>query len=424
MRITRLSLGACLLFLFGVVSGTALGQDLAKDFALSLNLNQDGEVPLDSYGMGPVALVGHGKIGADQVFELWTPLWRETQAKVRNGKMTPAEGDRKLQQEWERAIKALMKDELFYQEADREHSSMINSIVDRVMRGGADRPRSQVTSEIRRLLEQDMNKFFRQLNAEVVKDSGGSVKLHKVLESRGLSFLDWQRRLQKKAFTQSYLHQILKPRAPDPGPRQIQQYYAAHPDEFSKPASVKFRHIFFSNALRGPEKARDDAVEVWERLVDGEIAFEAAAAEYSDDPPSRGRGGLETEDEASDLEREAWLNDIRVALREEPPGEVGPILESPFGCHVAMLLSVGPPQKTPFNEVRKEIEQKLQGERWEEETDRYFAVIRKNTDIRIVMPRFPQNLSCVAQEGMSGRSPRVYSTSRPEVLAPQRRSRQ
>lgn len=405
------------------LSRTGFSQDMVRDISVSLG-SLSGEAPLDAYGMGPVALVNHNRIGADQVFELWTPLWRETLAKVRNGKMSPAEGDRRLQQEWDRAIKALLKDELFYQEAEREHNSMINTIVDRVMRGGADRSRNQVAEEIRRLLKQDMDKFFRQLNAEVVKDSGGTVKLHKVLEARGLNLLDWQRRLQKKAFTQSYLHQILKPRAPNPGPRQIQKYYADHPDDYTKPGTVKFRHIFFSNAKRGPEQAREDAVEVWERLVDGEVAFEAAAAEHSDDAVSRARGGLETEDEAADPEREAWLNDIRTALREEPVGEIGPILESPFGCHVAVTLSVGPPHRTPFSEVRKEIEQKLQGERWDAETDRYFAVIRKSSDIRIVMPRFPDNLSCAYQTGASSRrTPRVYSTSWPEVLEPARGGR-
>jgi parvulin-like peptidyl-prolyl isomerase len=288
-----------------------------------------------------------------------------------------------------------------------------------MMRGGVDRTRSQMTAEIRRLMEQDMNRFFRQLNAEVVKDSGGMVKLHKVLEGRGLTFAEWQMRLQKKAFTQSYLHQILKPRAPDPGPRQIQSYYADHPDEFARPGAVRFRHIFFSNAKRGPEQARDDAIAVWERLVDEEISFEDAAKEHSDDPESRARGGLETEEEARDPEREAWLADIRTALREENPGEVGPILESPFGCHVAELIAVGPQRKVPFAEVRGEIEQKLMGRIWEEEADRYFAAIRQKTDIRVLQPAFPASLSCAALANAHGAGrPRVYSTAYPEVLAP------
>ncbi len=330
----------------------------------------------DPHAMGAVVIVGAGRVGADQVFELWTPIWYETLAKVRNGKMSPAEGDQKLLEEWRRAITVLVKDEVFFQEADREHNSFINRVVDNFKAQGDARPRSQIAGEIRRLMQQDMERYFRQLNAEVVKESGGSVKLHKVLEGRGLTFLEWQNRLKRKAFTQSYLHQILKPRAPDPGPKQIQDYYSSHPDEYSQPGLVRFRHIFFSNALRGGEKARDDAVEAWQAIMDGEIDFEAAAAKYSDDADSKGRGGLETGEDAADPEREAWLADIRAALREEKPDEVAPILESPFGCHVAVLLSIGPDRKIPFGEVRRDIERKLQGEIWDAETDRYFLTIK------------------------------------------------
>lgn len=409
MRITR-----CLTLIAAVIAmGVAVAQNMADDYDQGPNLR----LP-EGYSMGPVAVVGPNRIGADMVFELWRPFWQETQAKVRNGKMSAAEGDAKLHEEWERAVRALVKDELFFQEAEREHNSFINAIVERFSRGGDPRPRSQIAADVRRMMQQDMDKSLRQFNAMEVKRSGGMLKLHKVLEGRGLTYAEWQTRLKKRAFTEFYLHQILKPRAPNPGPRQVQQYYASHPDEFSRPGTVKFRHVFFSTAKRGEEEAREDAVQTWEMLVDGEIDFETAVARYSDDEVSKPDGGLETEDEASDPEREAWLGDIRNALREESPGEIGPILESPFGFHVATLISIGPDQRIPFQEVRREIEGKLTGKVWEEETDRYFASIRKNTPIRVLMPDFPQHLSCAVLTGAPQRGPRIYSTSMPQVYSP------
>lgn len=371
--------------------------------------------PIDVHAIGSVAQVGHSRIGADQVFELWTPVWYETLAKVRNGKLSTAEGDDKLTGEWRRAITALVKDELFFQEAEREHNAFINAIVDNIMRQGAGKPRTQIAGEIRRLMRQDMDRYFKVLNAELVKDAGGMVKLHKVLEGRGLTFLEWQNRLKKKAFTQTYLHQILKPRAPDPGPRQIQDYYSNHPEEFTRPGLVAFKHIFFSNALRSPEQAMEDAIEVWQDIADGLVDFASAARQHSDDPESKGRGGQESGEEAIDPEREAWLADIRTALREERPGELAPILESPFGCHIAMLVDIGPDRRVPFNDVKKEIERKLQNEIWEAETDRYFLSIRRNTEIKVLMPNFPPNLSCAAQAGLDSSSPKVYRMANPEI---------
>lgn len=370
---------------------------------------------VDHRSMGPIATVGSARIGADQVFELWSPIWYETLAKVRNGKMTASEGDGKLASEWRRVIMSLIKDEVLYQEAEREHNSMINSVVDNMVRQGAAQPRNQISVEIRRLVQQDIERGFRQYNNQMLREAGGAVKLHKVLEGRGLTFQDWQSRLRKKAFTDSYLHQILKPRVPDPGPRQVQEYYSRHPDEFALPGLVRFRHIFFSNAIRGAEAARDAAVEAWERIEDGEISFDAAVREYSDDPETKARGGLETGEEAKDPVREAWLVDIRASLKEEQPGVVAPILESAFGCHVAELIGIGAPRRVPFDRARLDIERKLQNDIWEAETDRHFHTIQKNADIKVIMRSFPPHLSCSAVTNLNVRAPNVYQLNKPNI---------
>ncbi len=354
------------------------------------------------YGGGTAAEVGGGKVGIDQVFELWGPVWYETLAKVRNGKMSVQAGDEQLQKEWAFALRALIKEELFYQEAEREHSTMVNNYTEMVFRSQGDgyvKPRNQIAAEIRAMIKQDMDKSFREITNELIKESGGVIKLRKVLEGRGLSYRDWQERLRKKAFTQTYLSMILNPRAPAPGPKAVQDYYAAHTDEFTVPGLVRFRHIFFSKDARGGEEAAREAVsDVWGMLMDNEIDFETAAAQFSDDKVSSERGGLESEDAAADPEREAWLGDIRTALREETPGELAPILESPFGFHLAMLISIGPDSKIPFREVRKSIERKLANQVFQAESDKYFAVVRKNTPISIMAPNFPPELSCQAQQ--------------------------
>ncbi|MDR1611391.1 MAG: peptidyl-prolyl cis-trans isomerase [Planctomycetota bacterium] len=358
----------------------------------------DGGLPGEVV-MGYAAEVGAGRVRVDQVMELWTPVWYETALKVRTGKLDPAEGDQRLQEEWRRALIALVKDELFFQEAEREHNSIVNSLADRIHRMQApdsyQRTRGQIAEKIRKDWDLFMERDFRQLTSEVVKRSGGMLKLQKVLEGRGVTYQDWQTRLRKKAFTNTYLNMLIRPRAPEPGPKRIQDYYARHPDEFSKPGLVRFSHIFFSNARRGGEDAaREAAAEVWGMLVDGEVDFAEAASRFSDDPPGRERNGLETEYEAEDPEREAWLGDIRIALREEAPGALAPILESPFGFHLAVLHAIGPERKIPFQEVRKDIEKRLADEVWEAEVDKYFHVVRKNIAIRVLMPEFPPALSC------------------------------
>ncbi|MCL1824075.1 MAG: peptidylprolyl isomerase, partial [Oscillospiraceae bacterium] len=269
--------------------------------------------------------------------------------------------------------------------------------------------RTEIAAEIRSQFRLDMDRRFRELSSELVKNSGGMIKLRRVLEGRGMSYRDWQERLRRKAFTYSYLNMIIKPRAPTPGPKAIQEYYARHGDEFRLPGLVRFRHIFFSREARGGDEAARNAVsEVWGMLTGGEIDLASAASRYSDDKPSAGRGGLETDPEAADPEREAWLADIRIALREETPGKLAPILESTFGYHLAELISIAPDVKIPFREVRGVIERKLEAQVFQAEVDKYYATKRKSTNIKVFMPNFPQQLSCAAQQVRPQDVPAIY----------------
>ncbi len=403
----------CLLALAVCLTAGAPGAGFAGDFA-------SGSAPVVYVEYSePVALVGASRITMGDVMELWSPLWSETLARVRTGKLTVREGDQRLHEEWSRAIDALVRDEAFFQEAELEFSSVLNEMARQYKNAGAAEPQNQIAAMLRRRANDEMQRDFQRINARAVREAGGRFKLESVLQSRNMSFNDWQTRLRKKAFTESYLGMTLGPSKYEPRPREIQEYYAGHPDEFSTPGTVRFRHIFFSNAARGEEEAREDAAAVWEMIAANEITFEAAAATYSDDGASKARGGLETEREADDLEREAWLSDIRAALREEKPGELGPILESPFGCHVAMLIDIGPGQKMPFSEVRVEIERKLSGQRWESAANEQYNKIRRKIDIRTRRNSFPRHLSCAAQQSMP-QGPLIINTTRPEIRAARR----
>ncbi len=367
----------------------------------------------------PVAVVGASRITMGNVMELWSPLWSETLARVRTDRLTVREGDQRLHEEWSRAIDALIRDEVLYQEADLEFSSMLNEMARQHKNAGAVEPQNQIVAMLRREMNVGMQRDFQRINARAVREAGGRYKLESVLQSRNMSFNDWQNRLRKKAFTETYLSMTLGPSKYEPRPRDIREYRDEHTEEYYTPGTVRFRHIFFSNAARGEEEAREDAAAVWEMLAANEITFEEAARTYSDDEESKARGGMETEREAADLEREAWLSDIRSALREEKPDELGPILETPFGCHVAVLVAIGSGQKMPWTEVRDDIVNKLEGRMREQAVDERYARLRRQFSIRTRRDSFPRHLSCAAQQSML-QGPMIINTTRPEIRAARR----
>ncbi len=355
---------------------------------------------------GIAAEVGESKIMADQVFEVWGPAWYEAIAEVRRGRLTMEECDRRLQSEWEKSLETVIREEVFYQEAKRETEKLIQRLTDRfyeVQSAYAARrreptpSRNAVEAEVRHRFQRTTERQLEDLVDRYVKASGGVERLKQVIANRGINWEEWRRRLERKAYTNTYLHEALSPVVPrEPRPADIRDYYQQHKEEFVEPGKVVFRHILFSAQSRGSEDAARLAAEnVYRAIAEGRLTFEEAARKHSDDPRSRELGGLET-DLASEPEREAWLQNVREAVRKEKPGEMGPILVSPLGCHLVMLMSVEPTKPLPFSVAQRLIAKRIFTSKWEEEVQKLYATLRDKTRVRILAERFPPDLSCAA----------------------------
>ncbi len=371
-------------------------------------------VPARQGNTEAAAVVGGRKITAEEIFAGWNRKWREIQAKVRNGLLDAADGDDLLQEEWKRVVNAAIKEEVLYQTAKRDYHAKYEAIVDEQNYTSA-KPRHQVAEEVRRRLKEEQDKILGQLRTKAIKEAGGAVSIQMHLEAMGVSPEEWLTGLEKKAFVQMYLRQVLVMKEPEPGPREIRDYYDRHPEEFMQPGPVRFRHILLANLLRGPEEARENAVEIWEHLADQTITFQEAAKDYSDDRISSEHGGEESGEESGVAEREAWLRDVRLAAGEEKPGRLAPIFASPFGYHILELISVGAAKKQSFYEVQRDIGNILRDERWEREVDRHYQAIRRSVPVQVALRRFPKELSCAALGGRPWRAPCIINLTRPEI---------
>ncbi len=352
------------------------------------------------------AEVGQGKIRVDQVFEVWGPAWYESMAKVRRGELPEDACDERLQKEWERALETVIREEVFYQEAVRTHEERLAQYIDQVYAQQQSRRRPGETGPSRKAVARAVRDRERRHIARAVNDlldrylraSGGVARLKKMLTERGLTWDKWRERLQKKGFVNRHLHMVLGPLVSrHVAPRDVRTMYREHKQDFVKPGRVVFRHILFSYEARGGEAAaRVAARNVYDAIAMKRITFEAAARKHSDDLVSRARGGLE-EDLAEDPEREAWLAEIRQAVRKEKPGALGPILVSGKGCHLIELIRAEPGTPIPFREAQREIRERIYAERWEAATDKYYDELKELVRIQVLMPAFPQELSWAAR---------------------------
>lgn len=138
---------------------------------------------------------------------------------------------------------------------------------------------------------------------------------------------------------------------------RLQQAYEQRRSEFDRPEEVRARHILIRKAPEGDEAAETEArvklAAALARLEGGE-AFADVAADLSDDPGSKARGG-----DLGFFSRGAMVKAFEDVAFSLELGQVSDVVESNFGKHIILLEEKRPAELTPFDEARTQIAQDL-----------------------------------------------------------------
>jgi peptidyl-prolyl cis-trans isomerase D len=138
---------------------------------------------------------------------------------------------------------------------------------------------------------------------------------------------------------------------------RVRTAYDQRQSEFNAPERVRARHIL----LRVPsdatpekeEEVRVRAEEVLKRVRSGED-FAKVAAEASEDPGSKERGG-----DLGFFERGRMVKAFEDAAFSRPPGEVGDVVRSEFGFHVLRVEEKTAASSRAFDEVKRDLAREL-----------------------------------------------------------------
>jgi peptidyl-prolyl cis-trans isomerase C len=130
--------------------------------------------------------------------------------------------------------------------------------------------------------------------------------------------------------------------------KEVQDYFAAHPDEFSGD-QVRVRHI-----LVGTE---EEAKEVLAHLAKNE-PFEDLARTLSKDSASAAKGG-----DLGYFGREQMVPEFAKAAFALKPGEVSSVVKTPFGYHILQLVDRKKGQPLPYDQVKDQLRRRLLEER-------------------------------------------------------------
>lgn len=130
--------------------------------------------------------------------------------------------------------------------------------------------------------------------------------------------------------------------------------YMADPAKYGKPERLDLQHVLIRTIGRSEADAIALAEEIRAKAVAGEVPFEELVAEYTDErnPQTDNR----TDGMLREVRRGAMVptfEEAAFALTE--PGEISPVVQTPYGWHVIKLLERKPELRVPFERVRETI---------------------------------------------------------------------
>jgi parvulin-like peptidyl-prolyl isomerase len=168
--------------------------------------------------------------------------------------------------------------------------------------------------------------------------------------------------------------------------QELKKYYQEHEKDFFLPESVKARQIFIGatkdDALEAKNKARAKAEELLTRLRKGED-FTRLAKEFSMDTETSANGG-----------ELGWISpgktnseEFETALFALKAGEIGDIVETPFGFHLIRVDKRREKRTATFEETREYILNRLKGELVQKKTQEFLDKVSKDTGLMVVGER-------------------------------------
>jgi peptidyl-prolyl cis-trans isomerase SurA len=200
-------------------------------------------------------------------------------------------------------------------------------------------------------------------------------ELKMMLDQEHMTVADLRRKLLEWTAPGEVLRYEVRDRV-SVGDKDVEAYYAEHPEVFEIPAVATLREIVLladDDAKRQARRA--EAEKLRDRAAAPGADFDALAREFSE-AGTRALGGM-----IADVKKGELAVPLEEAAFSLPPGQVSPVLERPYGFHILKVESRTETRKRPLEEVRAELKAKLYKERIEKATEEFLKKARKESEI-------------------------------------------
>lgn len=213
--------------------------------------------------------------------------------------------------------------------------------------------------------------------------------LEKALASEGITADELKTRLVEMSAPSEVIRFEVSDRI-SVGDREVEAYYAAHPEEFGIPAQATVREIILLAEGEKKEARRAEAEAVRARAAAPDADFAAIAAEVSD-AGTKDKGGLLGTVSKGDL-----AENLDTASFTLPVGQVSPVLEATYGFHILKVDERSEARVRSIDEVREGVRQKISNDKFESGYNAFIVRARSEATI-VVMPKYQNRIAQVVR---------------------------
>jgi parvulin-like peptidyl-prolyl isomerase len=182
-----------------------------------------------------------------------------------------------------------------------------------------------------------------------------------------VDFDQWKNRFKEQLLIDKVLKDVVKNIAP-PSHKEIEKCFAENRDEFQYPKMVKFRQIV--------TRSKEQADSLLKRIQKGEEMSELAR-KYSIAPEAESGG------EISWVAQEHLDGSMGNVVFSLAPGELSPVIKTPYGYHIFEVLSVRPEFIKELPEVIQEIESRLLHQKREIFLEEWLEGLRTRFEVKV-----------------------------------------
>lgn len=208
------------------------------------------------------------------------------------------------------------------------------------------------------------------------------------LKVAGLTAEQFRSRLFDDALSEVVLERELGVHISDD---EVKKFYEENPARFEQPETVRLAHILFLTRDASGADLNDElkqlkrkkAEEVL-RLARTGADFAQLAREYSEDEPTRARGGeLPPIARGTTLQ---WLPELEAAAFALPTNQVSEIITTRLGYHIIKVLERSPARMIELSKATETIRQMLKTREFQKLAPAYFEKLKSEAGVEILDP--------------------------------------